>query len=133
MAAMSRAHAKLTLVSRQAKPEAPSGSAASAIPGQGDNAVAAAADSSLTRDSYAATALADVIDRSVHAATARLTAGLSPIALADAYLDWASHLAFSPGKRSQLVEKAAKKVLRFGTYLARRALEKDVAPCIVPL
>ena len=133
MAAMSRAHAKLTLVSRQAKPEAPSGSAASAIPAQVDNAVAAAADSSLTRDSYAATALADVIDRSVHAATARLTAGLSPIALADAYLDWASHLAFSPGKRSQLVEKAAKKVLRFETYVARRALEKDVEPCIVPL
>ncbi|HET9762591.1 MAG TPA: alpha/beta fold hydrolase [Casimicrobiaceae bacterium] len=130
---MSRAHVKLTLVSRQAKPEAPSGSAASAIPAQVDNAVAAAADSSLTRDSYAATALADVIDRSVHAATARLTAGLSPIALADAYLDWASHLAFSPGKRSQLVEKAAKKVLRFETYVARRALEKDVEPCIVPL
>jgi polyhydroxyalkanoate synthase len=50
-----------------------------------------------TRDSYASTAVADVIDRSTHAATARFTAGLSPIALADAYLDWASHVAFSPG------------------------------------
>ena len=64
-------------------------------------------DESLTRDSYAATAFADIVDRSMHATTARFTAGLSPIAFADAYLDWASHLAFLPGKRIRLAEKAA--------------------------
>ncbi|HUH93730.1 MAG TPA: alpha/beta fold hydrolase [Casimicrobiaceae bacterium] len=130
---MSTARAKLRLVSTQPKTAARGGKAASAIPPPAERGLGPARDSSLTRDSYAATALADVIDRSLHAATARFTAGLSPIAIADAYLDWASHLAFSPGKRSQLVEKAAKKVLRFATYAARRALENEVEPCIVPL
>ncbi len=92
----------------------------------------AAQDSSLTRDSFASTAFADDIG-SLHAAMARFTAGLSPIALTDAYLDWASHLAFSPGKRSQLTEKALKKALRFATYASKQAMEKDVDPCIVPL
>jgi polyhydroxyalkanoate synthase subunit PhaC len=39
-------------------------------------------DPSFARDSYASTAFADIVDRSLHAATARFTAGLSPIALA---------------------------------------------------
>ena len=133
MATMSRARAKLALVSTRPKPATRDGNEGSAIPARADAALATARDSSLTRDSYAATALADVLDRSLHAATARFTAGLSPIAIADAYLDWASHLAFAPGKRSQLAEKAAKKTLRFATYAARRALEKDVEPCIAPL
>ena len=85
------------------------------------------------RDSYAATAFADAVDRSVHAATARFTAGLSPIAFAGAYLDWAAHLAFLPGKRLQLVEKAVKKAIRFANYAARRSWEGDTQPCIVPL
>jgi len=90
-------------------------------------------DESLYRDTYAATAFAEIVDRSVHAATARFTVGLSPIAFADAYLDWASHLAFLPGKRTQLVEKAIKKVIRFGRYAAQRAAGIDVEPCILPL
>ena len=92
-----------------------------------------ALDASLGRDSHASTVLAEAIDRSLSAATARVTAGLSPIALAGAYLDWASHLAVSPGKRWQLAEKAAKKAARFGTYAARRAFRDDVDPCIEPL
>ena len=67
---------------------------------------AAAPDPSFARDSYAATAFAEIVDRSLHSAIARFTAGLSPMALTAAYLDWASHLAFLPGKRIQLVEKA---------------------------
>ena len=90
-------------------------------------------DPSFARDSYASTAFADIIDRSVHAATARFTAGLSPIALTEAYLDWASHLAFAPGKRAQLAEKAFKKSLRFANYAGRCALRQGVDPCIVPL
>ncbi|HEX6137302.1 MAG TPA: alpha/beta fold hydrolase [Casimicrobiaceae bacterium] len=85
------------------------------------------------RDSYAATAFAETVDRSVHAATARFTAGLSPIALADAYLDWAAHLAFLPGKRLQLAEKAVKKTARVANHAARHAWRSDVEPCIVPL
>ena len=90
-------------------------------------------DASLARDSYAATAFADIVDRSVHATTARFTAGLSPIAFADAFLDWGSHLAFLPGKRSRLGEKAAKKLSRFMLYAARRAAGVDTEPCIEPL
>ncbi|MFZ2082362.1 MAG: poly-beta-hydroxybutyrate polymerase N-terminal domain-containing protein, partial [Xanthobacteraceae bacterium] len=37
--------------------------------------------------------LADITDRSLHAALARFTGGLSPAALGSAYLDWAVHLA----------------------------------------
>jgi Poly-beta-hydroxybutyrate polymerase N terminal len=39
------------------------------------------------RDSYAVTAIADVTDRSLHAAIGRFTSGTSPAALAHAYLD----------------------------------------------
>ncbi|MGZ8255865.1 MAG: PHA/PHB synthase family protein [Burkholderiaceae bacterium] len=92
-----------------------------------------AQDASFLRDSYAATAFAEIVDRSVHAATARFTAGLSPIALASAYLDWACHLAFLPGKRTQLAEKAVKKAIRLANYQSRRPFEEEPEPCIVPL
>ena len=75
------------------------------------------------RNSYTVTALADITDRALHAATARFTAGLSPAALAEAYLDWATHLAYAPGKRMQLVDKAMRKAMRFGNYAA------TAAPC----
>ena len=39
----------------------------------------------------------ETIDRQVHAALARMTSGLSPVALMAAYNDWAGHLAISPG------------------------------------
>ena len=86
------------------------------------------------RDSYAVTALADIIDRSLHAAAARFTLGASPAALAEAYFDWATHLAFSPGKRVQLVDKAARKAARLATYAYRCAADGEkAAPCIEPL
>ena len=70
------------------------------------------------RDSYAVTAVADIMDRSLHATIARFTFGLSPAALAKAYFDWATHLAVSPGKRLQLVDKATRKAVRFANYAA---------------
>ena len=95
---------------------------------------APAPEPSFIRDSYASTAFADVVDRSVHAATARFTAGLSPMALIGAYMDWASHIAFAPGKQGQLAEKALKKGMRLATYASRRLIDRDsVEPCIVPL
>ncbi len=86
------------------------------------------------RDSYASTALADIIDRAVHAATARFTAGLSPMAIGGAYLDWAAHLAFAPGKRLQLAQKALRKAVRLGNFALRAALP-GASPerCIEPL
>jgi len=86
------------------------------------------------RDSYASTAFADVADRSYHAAIARFTRGLSPAALGEAYLDWWVHLAFSPGKQLQLVEKAMRKAARFANHAARAAVAPDdCLPCIDPL
>jgi polyhydroxyalkanoate synthase len=89
---------------------------------------------SFIADSYASTAFAEIVDRSVHAATARFTAGLSPMAVIGAYMDWAAHIAFAPGKQMRLAEKAVKKTIRLANYASRRALRHDgVEPCIVPL
>jgi polyhydroxyalkanoate synthase len=86
------------------------------------------------RDSYATTAVADITDRSLHAAVARFTSGLSPAALTYAYLHWATHLANAPGKRLQLIDKAARKAVRFGNYAARYAMSGGHTPsCIEPL
>ena len=86
------------------------------------------------RDSYAVTAFADITDRALHAALARFSAGLSPAALAQAYQDWATHLAYSPGKRLQLIDKAFRKTLRFANYACRCALPGSKGDgCIEPL
>ena len=83
------------------------------------------------RDSYAATALADITDRSLHATVARFTAGLSPAALTHAYLDWATHLAYAPGKQLQLVDKAMRKAVRFANYAGRVATGHGQAECCI--
>ena len=86
------------------------------------------------RDSYAATAFAEVLDRSLHAAVARFTAGVSPMTLIGAYADWAAHLSHSPGKQLQLAEKAMRKWLRLVTYANRSVFSRDgCEPCIEPL
>ena len=93
-----------------------------------------ASEPSLVPDSYSSTAFAEVIDRSVHAAIARFTGGLSPMMLTSALLDWASHLGLSPGKQLQLVEKAIRKSIRLARYASLRVPGGHaVEPCIVPL
>lgn len=88
----------------------------------------------LERDSYASTAFADIVDRSFHAATARFTRGLSPAAIGQATLDWWMHLCFSPGKQLQLMEKAAKKLIRFTSHAVNTTYaERDQGSCIEPL
>jgi polyhydroxyalkanoate synthase subunit PhaC len=86
------------------------------------------------RDPYSVTALSDLTDRTLHAATARFTAGISPAAVTQAYLDWATHLAYSPGKRAQLLNKAIRKALRFARYVNQYAVNgSEVECCIEPL
>ncbi len=51
----------------------------------------------------------EAFDRSLHASAARYTAGLSPIALSQAWWDWTAHLAASPGRRADLLTSAATK------------------------
>src|SRR5512136_2321638 len=87
------------------------------------------ADDELTAD----TARAEVVDRLLHAWQGRLTYSLSPAALLLPFADWAIHLANAPGKQAALVEKAMRKLVRFGLYLTHSAVEKDTPPCIEPL
>ena len=60
------------------------------------------------------------IDRLLHANEGRVTGGISPASAMLAYLDWAIHLANSPGKQMELVQKAMRKSAHFGTHLMRR-------------
>ncbi|BDV38001.1 poly-beta-hydroxybutyrate polymerase [Methylocystis bryophila] len=85
-------------------------------------------------DPFATTAFSEAIDRSLHASFAYFTAGISPAALGSAYLDWATHLAASPGKQAELAVKAARKGARFAHYAWRCAFEGGACePCIEPL
>ncbi|MGE0423433.1 MAG: PHA/PHB synthase family protein [Reyranellaceae bacterium] len=64
---------------------------------------------------------------------ARFTFGLSPAALWLAYADWAIHLASSPGKCQQLVEKSVRKAIRLLTYASHLPAKVDCPLCIEPL
>ena len=44
-------------------------------------------------------------DQRFHASIARLTGGLSPLALSQAYTDWAEHLLMSPDKQAALAPR----------------------------
>lgn len=83
------------------------------------------------QDSYASTAIVEIMDRAVHASMGRATLGLSPSALAAAYLDWISHLAFSPGKQLQLLQKAQKKIARYNNYAVRCGLTPTDGECAI--
>ena len=91
-------------------------------------------EASLNRDSYSATAAAEVLDRSYHAGLARYTGGISPAALATAYLDWSVHLWLSPGKQFELQQKLFRKLARLNRYILSEALVPGNGhPCIDPL
>ena len=85
-------------------------------------------------DSDVSLDLPDFMDRSLHALQARATLGLSPGAMAGSYADWITHLANSPGKRYQLIEKALSKAVRLANYATQSLLTPGEAePCIQPL
>jgi polyhydroxyalkanoate synthase len=73
------------------------------------------------------------LDQAFKANLARLTAGISPAGLASIYFDWLAHLALSPGKQVELVEKAVRKAARFARYANQCTLCPDTPPCIEPL
>jgi len=85
-------------------------------------------------DSYSVTAFAELMDRATRATIARTTLGISPAALWSAYMDWALHLAMSPGKQGRLAEKAWTKwqrLARFGAAVC--ATRGNGERCIEPL
>ncbi len=73
-----------------------------------------------------------VLDRTARAALGRLTHGLSPAAIIGAYADWFAHLAISPGKQQDLVQKAVRKAARLWLQSVRDGSDSG-QPCIVPL
>jgi poly(hydroxyalkanoate) polymerase-like protein len=80
------------------------------------------------RHFYAPTALGEVVvDRAARAALARFTFGFSPAALTECYLDFATHLASSPGKQLQLLQKAVRQFARLA-YHARECAAPQVGP-----
>ena len=81
----------------------------------------------------AAALMALEADRVARAFAARATSGISPAALALAFGDWWLHLAGSPGKLVELQRKAARKWLRYATWLARSLRQGDCPACIEPL
>ncbi len=68
-------------------------------------------------------------DALLNATFARATLGISPTAITLAYLDWLFHLAASPGKQQELVEKGWRKLTRLALYSASTA----AGQCIEPL
>lgn len=70
-----------------------------------------------------------ILDRALHSSLARLTLGLSPAAMLNAWSDWAVHLAASPGKRYDLIEKAVRKWYRLQAW----SVGNRAHPCIEPL
>ncbi|MET3106279.1 polyhydroxyalkanoate synthase [Oxalobacteraceae bacterium GrIS 1.18] len=73
------------------------------------------------------------LDRTMHANMARLTMGISPASLTQAYADWAAHLAVSPAKWLRLIEKSARKNARLLNYLPKAMTNTEQVPCIAPL
>jgi polyhydroxyalkanoate synthase subunit PhaC len=74
------------------------------------------------------------LDRLVHAGISRLTGGLSPAALGAAYLDWAVHLAVSPGKQLDLAGKAVSGFADNLAFAAQAAAGRaaDTCECALP-
>ncbi|EIM28874.1 PHA/PHB synthase family protein [Microvirga lotononidis] len=129
------AHTPSTSKNRQISPSQPSMLPVSGSSPVAANAVACAPPPSFEPwDDAELHQLRDALDHSAHAGLAYLTAGLSPAAIIDAFMDWGVHLAISPGKQVELATKAARKWVRLTQYASRRAIDAGAAePCIQPL
>ena len=76
---------------------------------------------------------ADELDRTAHAAWAKLTGGIAPSSLQMAWFDWATHFATNPAKQFEaLVVKPLRKAARLGEYLVQAPADGG-AQCIEPL
>lgn len=73
----------------------------------------------------------ETLDRMAHAAVAKTTSGVSPSVLAEAWMDWATHLAVSPGKQLKLVEQAMQNAQAL--WMANMGLNKpETVPDNIP-
>ena len=77
----------------------------------------------------------NALDARVHAAIARATSSVSPIALLLATVDWAGHLAMSPGKRMELADlglEQGRRLLRYAQAIASSPPGSPAHECIEP-
>ncbi len=75
----------------------------------------------------------DTMDRISRALAARITGGVSPTAIATAWLDWVTHLEEAPGKRLALTEKALQDATRLLAYCLETVSGDHPEPLIEPL
>jgi polyhydroxyalkanoate synthase len=64
------------------------------------------------------------IDRGATARVARMTAGLSPHAMIDAWSDWVMHLARAPGRQLELLERAQANWMKLAHYSAAGLMDQ---------
>jgi polyhydroxyalkanoate synthase len=72
------------------------------------------------------------LDQQLHAGLSHWTAGISPASVRLAFYDWLAHLAASPVRQRELVQKASEKSVRFTAYAAQAA-DPLLKPFIQPL
>ncbi len=72
------------------------------------------------------------LDRYGHYLLARMTAGLSPAACANAYFDWGMHMASSPGLQLELMSQGLQQWMRLGAFAQEAATGGAIAPTVVP-
>ena len=65
------------------------------------------------------------MDRAIRAAVARVTGGISPHSVQEAWSDWALHLSRSPGRQLELAERAQVNLLKTLTFSARALAGND--------
>lgn len=68
-----------------------------------------------TTQTSAPQTLYEKLDHLAHQHVAKATSGLSPSVLVEAWMDWATHLAVSPGKQLHLMEQAFRNASALGT------------------
>ncbi len=59
---------------------------------------------------------ADDLDKEFLAALSKVTKGMSPPAIVNAYIEWISHLMISPGKQMLLMQSLFRNMLKLGKY-----------------
>lgn len=72
------------------------------------------------------------IDRAARAAVARLTGGVSPFAIAEAWTDWALHLSRAPGRQLELAERVQASGMKLTEHAIRRLTGKPTVPPFAP-
>ncbi|WP_372573540.1 PHA/PHB synthase family protein [Ruegeria jejuensis] len=74
----------------------------------------------------------DKLDRAMRAALARATAGVSPHSIMATWMDWAVHLGRSPGRQTELAERAAHNMSKLWAHASALAMGASPEPPFSP-